>query len=204
MAFLSGMRYALILLYCCGTYEVIGQPPNCDLKRNADGIKVFTCKTENEKFKSLRAEFILENTAVQELRDFLWNVNNYKTWQYNVMESEMVSSSNQDEMTYHALIHAPWPVENRELLVRMVVANEAAITHIAIHSITNDLAPPEGVVRVPLFDALWSVVITGTTLQVTYTLRIDPGGAVPAWLANIAMADGPLISFRNLKKQLVK
>jgi hypothetical protein len=198
------MRYALILVYCCGTCWVIGQPPNCDLKRNADGIKVFTCKTENEKFKSLRAEFILENTTLQELKDFLWDVTNYQTWQYNVIESEMVSSSSQDEMVYRALIHAPWPVENRELAVQMILTNDVSGLHISIHSIPYNKPTPEGVIRIPLFDASWSVVITGTTLQVTYSLRIDPGGSVPAWLANIAMADGPLISFRNLKKQLVK
>ncbi len=204
MAFLSGMRYALILLYCCSTCWVIGQSPNCELKRNADGIKVFTCKTENEKFKSLRAEFILENTTQQELKDFLWDVMNYKTWQYNVVESEMVSSTNQDEMIYHALIHAPWPVENRELAVRMILTSEVSGLHISIHSVPYHKPTPEGVIRVPLFDASWRVVASGTTLQVIYALRIDPGGSVPAWLANMAMADGPLISFRNLKKQLVK
>ncbi len=178
--------------------------PECDLKRNADGIKVFTCKTENEKFKSLRAEFVLENTTLKELKDFLWDVTQYETWQYNMLEAEKVSSSGADEMVYRSVVDAPWPVQNRELVVKIKVINDITVTRIVVHSIPYDKPPPDDVIRVPLFDASWKIIHEGNTLKVTYSLRIDPGGSVPAWLANIALAEGPYISFKKLKAHLVK
>jgi len=35
-------------------------------------------------------------------------------------------------------------------------------------------------------------------------MRIDPGGSLPVWLVNMAMAEGPYLTFVNLKKQLEK
>jgi hypothetical protein len=59
-------------------------------------------------------------------------------------------------------------------------------------------------IRVPFFDGSWKINKGVNVLKVTYTLRIDPGGLVPAWLANLAMAEGPFVSFQKLKKQLEK
>jgi len=201
---MTPFQFNFIIFFVFTSLTLRGQSPQCDLKRNEDGIKVFTCKTEDEKFKSLRAEFELENTTIKELKDFLWNVPNYTTWQYNMIESELVSIKGDNELTYRAIIDAPWPVENRELVIGIRMGNEADITNIFIHSTTSEKPPPDDVIRVPLFDGLWTVTKVGTTLKVTYSLRIDPGGTVPAWLVNIAMAEGPHISFRELKKQILK
>ncbi len=37
-----------------------------------------------------------------------------------------------------------------------------------------------------------------------YTLRMDPGGDIPAWLFNLFVTKGPVESFENLKVQLQK
>lgn len=195
--------YVFILLSWCIVNEAVAQP-TCNLKKDADGIKVYTCKTEDEKFKSLRAEFELKNITVQQVRSFLWDVKNYTTWQYNMIEAEPLSSSGRDDMTYRSLVDAPWPVENRELVLQMNVKEEPKVTHIFIHSFPYGKPAPDGAIRIPLFDASWKIISEGNTLKVTYALRIDPGGSVPAWLANIALADGPYLSFKKLKTQMEK
>jgi hypothetical protein len=177
---------------------------DCHLKKDADGIKVYTCKTENEKFKSLRAEFELKSISIQQVRDFLWDVKNYTTWQYNMVEAELLSSSGKNEMAYRSLVDAPWPVDDRELVLKVKVVADSAVTSIFIQNSTYEKPPPEDVVRVPVFDASWKIISEGNKLKVTYALRIDPGGAVPAWLANIALADGPYLSFKKLKNQMEK
>lgn len=196
------MIRGLIALGCLFVCRVFGQTSNCDLKRDSDGIKVFTCKTENEKFKSLRAEFELINTTPKQVKDFLWNVSNYNTWQYNLMEASRVSSANTNELTYHALIDAPWPAENREIIVSMMVTESDSGMAINIKDVPFDQQPPDNFVRVPFFEANWQITQVGADLKLVYALRIDPGGYVPAWLVNIAMAEGPHVSFKNLKAQL--
>lgn len=180
------------------------QESDCDLKRDSDGIKVYTCKTENEKFKLLRAEFELRNITLAQLKEFIWNVPNYTTWQYNMIESEQISSTGEYEMSYRSVVDAPWPVENRELVLKVKMVVDSATSSIFIRSYDYDKPAPDNMIRVPFFDGSWRIIKDVNKLQVTYTLRIDPGGLVPAWLANIAMAEGPFVSFKKLKEQLEK
>ena len=196
--------YLFIFLFSIASLLSKAQVMPCDLKRNSDGIKVFTCKTGSEKFRLLRAEFVLTNISIQKLKIFLWDVPNYVTWQYNMIESELISSTGENEIEYRSLVDAPWPVENRELALRVRIEEQPSLTQIFIHSFDFKKPTPNDVVRVPLFDASWRIIQEGKNLKVIYTLRIDPGGSVPPWLANLAMAEGPFISFKKLKQQLEK
>jgi hypothetical protein len=183
--------------------QVLAQPTGCDLKRDSDGIKVYTCKTDTEKFKTLRAEFEISNTSMKELKVFLWDVSSYNTWQYNLLEAQAILST-ETEVAYRALVDAPWPVENRETIVKMRVIEMDTVLAIQVSRFDYAQPPPENVIRVPYFEASWKVIPAGKNLRATYTLHIDPGGIVPAWLVNMAMADGPYVSFKNLKAQLEK
>ncbi|MGZ3767902.1 MAG: START domain-containing protein, partial [Mucilaginibacter sp.] len=41
-------------------------------------------------------------------------------------------------------------------------------------------------------------------IKVEYTIHVDPGGYLPAWLVNMFATEGPLQIFRNLKTELQK
>jgi len=82
----------------------IGQPSNCDLKKQTDGIKVYTCKTEHERLKTLKAEFVVKNTSLYELRTFLLRVDNYPTWHYNRIHAQLLPTLSEQEITYTSKI----------------------------------------------------------------------------------------------------
>ena len=62
----------------------------------------------------------------------------------------------------------------------------------------------EDLVRVPYSMGVWNVTMLGNSVKIVYTLTIDPGGSVPSWLLNMAIAEGPYQSFSNLKEILSK
>ena len=192
----------LLLLFCC--LNGFSQQNDCILKKQSDDIQVYTCKSENDKFKSLKAEFAIKNTTLDELVAFIKNVKNFPTWQYNLISAEMLLQETENRMIIRSEIHAPWPVDNRELIVEYSLEKDATSgqLHVIIKTVAYDYPLEKGVVRVPFSYAEWLVVKDGTALKVRYTLRIDPGGNVPAWLVNMAMAEGPYQSFINLKEQL--
>jgi hypothetical protein len=177
---------------------------DCALKKDQDGVKVYTCKSEGERFKSLRAEFTLENTSFDQLEKFLLDVPSYTKWQYNMIESTLLTRISNQEMTYRTVVDAPWPVDNRELIVKYLSTKDTVqqTMDIVIQSIQSDYPKQEDVVRVPSSYGTWHIVKIGDNLKVNYSLRIDPGGSLPAWVVNMAMADGPHQSFRNLKREL--
>jgi START domain len=195
----------ICLVFCLATTFCFGQTYDCDLRKDTDGIKVYVCKSDHEKFKTLRAEFTLENTSIEKYLEFLFAVEDYPTWQYNMAHAQILSKISNDEMTYRSEIDAPWPLEDRELFVNFKVTRDAGPDQItiAIRNFVSDLPVKSGLIRVPFFSASYLLTaINETSLKVVYNLNIDPGGSIPVWLVNMALAEGPYVSFRNLKKRI--
>ncbi|MBX2963887.1 MAG: hypothetical protein KF687_15355 [Cyclobacteriaceae bacterium] len=177
------------------------------LKNRRTTSTYYTCTSENERFKTLKAEFTISNSTIKELEKFMWNVSNYPDWQYNMTSATILRKDSEKEtMITRSEIDAPWPVENRELIAQFSVKNFSDAGHIqfTVKSIPSDHPLTKGLVRVPFSHAQWEVKKVDNNINVVYTMRIDPGGSVPPWLVNMAMAEGPYISFINLKKQLEK
>ncbi len=76
---------------------------------------------------------------------------------------------------------------------------------ITTESVVGIIPEKKEFVRVPSSQALWIVREKNKNqLQIKYLMQIDPGGSVPAWLANWVCAQAPYLSFKNLKKQIGK
>lgn len=199
------MKYFPILLaipFCLIPFLAMSQD-NCKLKKDEDGIKVFTCDESDSKFKSLRVETSFSGTSLDQLKAFLLDAKNYVKWQYNMIESKMLDSLNEHEIVVRSVVHAPWPVTNREMITHVNVSpTDHPDIQIIVKSIPSEYPLEKGLVRVPFSEAKWNVKKVGDELVIQYSLSLDPGGSVPAWLVNIAMTEGPYTTFKNLKNQL--
>jgi len=93
---------ALILIITPG----YSQFDNCVLRKSEDEIKVYTCKSDNDRFKTLKAEFMVKNTTLEELENFLRNVANYPNWQYNMTSAEILKHHDDGTMLIRSEIDA--------------------------------------------------------------------------------------------------
>ena len=135
----------LLSLYC------FAQDKDCTLKKEKDGVKVYTCKSDTSKFRSLKAEFSIKNVSIEELKAFLFTVPKYLQWQYNVLESNLVKRINDNEMIYRVVIDAPWPLDNREMIVHFkadILNQDQA--NFFINSVPTDYPRNEDLIRVPV------------------------------------------------------
>lgn len=199
--------FLLSFIFLLITYfPSVSQVNNCDLKKDKDGIKVYTCPSDTSKFRSLLAEFTIENTSFEDLQKFLWNVDNYVNWQYNMVEASLLQKTDNQSIIYRSVVEAPWPVQNREMIVQLSFRKTEKTDQLffTMQSVATDYPLSDDLVRVPYSQASWTVKRVNTTLAVTYQLNIDPGGYVPPMLVNLAMAEGPYESFRKLKKLMEK
>jgi hypothetical protein len=179
---------------------VMGQT-DCELKRENKDLKVYTCASGDNKLNVLRAELILENTTLRELLDFVTDIKNYVNWQYNTTET-MILKKDDRSIVFRAVVEAPWPLSSREMIMEITSVLDTARQVLTIDSHHVDYEYPEtkDLIRVPYSVGTWHVSSLKNSLKVTYSLHIDPGGSVPAWLVNIAMADGPYYSLMKLKE----
>jgi len=183
----------------------IAQEETCKLRKDKDDIKVYACHTDTSRLKTIRAEVLIRDITIGELKAYLMDIDNYVTWQYNLQEAQVLEQVNDSEVVMRTVIDAPWPVSNREVLTRMTARTNATASELVVGGkvIPYDYPAEKGLVRVPFSRSSWYVTqVNENDLEVKYSLSVDPGGSLPAWLINLAVAEGPYESFRNLKKQL--
>ena len=198
-------KTGLILLL--GIYPFITNAQDCELRKDKNGVKVYACSQDTSKYKLLKAEFSIPNTTFEQLRAFIMDVPNYPTWQYNMAEAKILKTIDDHSIIIRSVTDAPWPVTDREMIVQFSGVIDKSSNHLTMHikSIPFNYPKNDKLVRVPFSDAIWSVSQgVNNSLQAVYTLRIDPGGTIPTWLVNMAIAEGPFESFSKLKNQLVE
>jgi hypothetical protein len=176
------------------------------LVKDADGIKVYTRRQPSEKFKEVRADFEAQGTEDQ-LIGILENIPHHKDWSYGTKRTFLINKKNKDTLIYYSEVSMPWPLSNRDLVIQLTFKKDTVdhTLQIQAKSINGVLPPKPDLIRVPSSLAEWEVkVLPNKLLDIQYTLSADPGGALPAWLVNLAASVGPYNSFQKLKALLTK
>ena len=194
--------FFFVALFFCTAASSFGQSA-WELKKDQNGIKVYSRTAKVSKYKELRAVFDLTGTYDQ-LRAILNDVSNYKTWVYSTVSSKIVERKSETEMIYYSRISAPWPVSKRDFYSDTRIWVDSANHQMRLSSRSIDQFPPtEHVVRISFLRSEWIITAPSPgTLHVEYTLSWDPGGDIPAFLANAFSPTGPLQSFSQLKRKM--
>ncbi len=177
---------------------------DCSLRIDKDGVKVYSCKAENSKIKSLKTTVNVKATP-QQVIDIVLNVNDYNNWQYHTVNAHVLEQKSKTELIYYTEIAAPWPASNRDLVVSLKIDHNVLQRTIIIHanSIPDFIPQKKGIVRIPMSKSQWTVKpVSDSELSVEFIMLVDPGGSVPAWLINMVAAEAPYESFRNFKNTI--
>jgi len=202
-SFISPYRIIPTILFSVLLTPIFGQK-DCDLKKDQDSIKVYTCRVDDLKFKSIKATFTI-NTTLSTLISFVMDIDRYNEWQYNTSHPRIVKKINDREMIYYTVVEAPWPISDRDMVVDLVVSQAPKTRAVTITTtgVPDYVSKEKNLVRVPMSMARWVITpISQTKLAVEYTIKIDPGGSVPAWMVNMVCAEAPYVSFRNLRQKI--
>ncbi len=196
----------LLLIFLTGFFNAgfLHAQTDCDLRKKENDIYVYACKVEDSKLKSVRAHFDLP-TSASRLAGYILDINLYTQWQYNMIKARILRQDKENELIYHAEVKAPWPVSNRDLVVRLQVTQDpqTKIMYFSIISIPEFIPATDGVVRIPRSEGKWVITPTGeNSVHVEYSFMVDPGGSVPVWMLNMAAAEGPYRSFINLTERI--
>ena len=169
------------------------------LTRNEKGIKVFTAKGENSKFKRIKVEAIIPGT-IEKLRSVLLDVTNNKKWVYHTRQSHLVEQVNPNEVVYYAETFLPWPFSNRDVVIRMSLHIDSINHTLLVTAVGVPEAVPvnKGLVRIQNFNARWEVRTESSQIGITYYLQLNPAGSISPSISNMFVTKGPFETFNNL------
>lgn len=189
-----------IALLMGSTQSYVYSQSDCELRKSEGDILVYACKTPDAKLKLITSTFVLETTP-SILVGHLLDIENYSTWQYRMIESQVLKRVSESEIIYRGEVQAPWPVSNRDVVLRLKI-NQDTVTHVmnfTIITVPGIFPEKSGVVRVPRSEGKWVVTPIGKNkLKIEYSFVVDPGGSIPGWLVNLTIAEGPFKTFQTL------
>jgi len=174
------------------------------LSKDKNGIRVYTSNSTTSKFKSIKVEATVTGT-IDKLISIVMDVANNKSWVYNTKQSYLIKKIAANDILYYAVTSLPWPVSNRDMIIRMRYDYDATNKTLKIIAtgIPDALPEKEGIVRVKYFSAVWDVkALSDTNMVINYKLSMDPSGSVPAGITNMFIAKGPYETFYNLSNLL--
>ena len=193
-------NYVIIILLCCFS-NVFGQG-NWELKKDEDGIQVFTRKAAKGNIKELRVLCELDATKAQ-LINTLENIQDYNSWVYSNKKSTILKMITPQNIIYYTQSHLPWPIRDRDLVVELNITPTPEVLNVKAKSLPDYLPKNVNYIRVPYSLAIWKVTqAPNNKLKVDYTFSVDPGGSIPSWLINATLTIGPYNSFAKLREIL--
>jgi len=181
-----------------------------NLKKDENGIKVYSRSSEHTKYNELRVEMTLQ-TSLSSVAALVLDIGNYPNWSFNTKQTSILKTIGPSELYFYSEIHSPWPANNRDLAIHLTVTQDPNSKVMTIHAVElPDYIPvKEGLVRVPLSDEVWTVTPVGNgpaghigLIKIDYRITLDPGAGTPAWLINMFSVKGPFETFSHVKEQL--
>lgn len=197
--------YYFLLLFCLLLQTTAQCQEDWKLKKDKNGIKVYSRKTPNFKFDELKVDCIFEG-KISQLAAVILDVKNQYQWVYKTAKSELLKQVTNADLIYYSEIECPWPFHNRDLIARMTITQNTStkILSIVAKSVDNYLPSKKNLVRVKYSNALWTITpLNNAQFKVEYKIQIDPGDGVPAWILNMFATNGPYESFKNLKDKIM-
>ena len=175
------------------------------LKKVKDGITVYTRPSSNGNLKEVKMELTLEHTNLSKLLTVLSNVDIYKDWVYNLVESKTIHKESRSERYDYFILDFPWPLTNRELFTKTAHSQDPSTKTLTIKTVSSQRFAKikKALVQIDNHSNTWIVdPIAKDKVKITYYFASDPAGSIPNWIINMAIDVGPIGTMNALRKRL--
>lgn len=171
--------------------------------KNEDGIKVSLSEVPGSDYKAYQGVTLIK-APIAKLRALQEDVAGACAWIHECKLQKLLKQDGDQSWTY-TQFNTPWPVKARDsiLLVTTTVGADGSVTR-TLKGEPQYQPEEKGFVRVAQVDGFWKMVPKGDQTEVTYQVHTEPGGSVPAMVANKFVVDAPFNTLKALKARAEK
>lgn len=173
-----------------------------ELKKNEDGIRVYTRETTTSAINEFKAEAVFK-TTLDYLVQVITDAENLKQWNYKTSKSRLLERTTNNTLIIYMYNDFGWLVKDRDHISELTVVPLSKTTiKITINSLPTYLPETANAIRIEEFSGFWLLEKIPAGIRVTQQMYGNPKGHVPALLVNATLAKAPLHTFTQLKKLL--
>jgi hypothetical protein len=172
-----------------------------ELKKDKDAIKVYTRSVEGSAIDEFKAVTVLNSTLIKDVLNIITNVSGFDKVFPDCSEAYVLEQDGRYNTVHYIKTDVPFPVSDRDGVYeqRTTIAPGGGSAKVVIRALTGRLPAKQGLVRITRGNGYWELLQVGADVKVTYQFHGDPGGSVPAWLANSFIVDHPFSTMENLR-----
>ena len=196
------MRIIILTLSVVISQYCSAQKSNWQLSKNKNGIKVYTRVPKGTKIKEFKALTTI-NASVDKIEGEIRNVSSHAEWIKDIIMPSILKSINSNEMYSYYQLKVPFPFDNRDMVLHCTMTKENGTFTMIEKGFPKYIESKKGVVRMSISEGMWILTPNsdGKT-NVHYQFLGSPDGAIPVWLTNMMVVDGPYETLLDLKDRV--
>ncbi|HJW16900.1 MAG TPA: START domain-containing protein [Flavisolibacter sp.] len=192
---------SLLLCFLC-TKAQVPDLKDWHLVKQKNGIEVYTAPGGHDGLKLIKVSAEMTG-SIERVKQIFSDIPSQQEWVYGTRKAYLVKKQDENTLLYYNETGLPWPASNRDVVIQMVLETEPGLKSLVVRQEAEPGSVPanKGLVRVQHLSGLWRFTETGNNkLKATYSLNIDPGGSLPAFVVNMFIAKGPYETFLRLQQ----
>jgi hypothetical protein len=195
---------AILFLFCsivAGHNAVASQQFPWQLKRNEDGVKVFTRKVKGSPTLEHNATVVID-APIDSIVELFEDDNKVPEWFYHGVKSDLVEEVSPQKKVYYFKANLNWPVADRDCVFQREKITDPKTGEIkyVLSALPDKLPKVQKTVRVRKLNALWVFTPQADSkTKVYFQQHVNPGGSIPGFMANALALDVPFYSLKNLR-----
>ena len=167
-----------------------------------DGIQVYRAHTDDSPIKTFRGEADISLEDFRSLGTIMDDYDFVAEWMHMISEIKGVSRPSPFDRTVWLSTRLPWSVKDRDSILHVSLEQDpnTFALRMPFENVSAKGTEKEGYVRIPRMEGyLEFVPIEPGRIHLTIEVILDPGGYLPAWLANLILRDIPYFSLKRFR-----
>lgn len=191
-----------ILLFNLLLFFPINEESSWEKSLDKDDIVIYTRLAEESKFKEFLAEVTMEG-SIDKFIEIFTDIENYPNWMPDCKSVEVVENPTPNDFTYHMKLKVPFPFSNRDIVQQFILRKDGTTLKVELINRPNKVPEDKKYVRMQQAKGQWIIKeISNEEISIRFQFFADPGGDIPAWLANSFVVKNPHLTLRNLKEMM--
>ncbi|MBF0442541.1 MAG: hypothetical protein HQK54_11600 [Oligoflexales bacterium] len=202
--------------------NILAEPAWESLPDQGD-IKRYRQQIEGSGILSYRGVGIV-NAKIPKIIALLADANNLPFWVFKCNYGELLEKNfetgdlDREFSEYYEVLYGtlslPWPLKNRDFAMRANLLfmptpkNRLPVVRIFAYAIQNKKRPQsENYVRMELMTVIFDLTPAAgdeNTTNVDFSIRFDPGGAIPEWATNFILRTVPGMAIEKLREMVTR
>lgn len=175
------------------------------LLRDRQGIQIYSRKVTGSKYEAFKGIIVLKSSPASIL-GLLDHTEASSEWVQFCTFGKTLKSNGFSERYIYQVMDLPFPLATRDAVFRATTSYNPVTQAITVAlAAVADFYPATEYVRIRIGSGYFKVrVIDDDNTEVTWQLHVDPGGAIPALLANMMLVEIPFQSLQRMAQLVIK